>query len=171
LTRALLKAISAPPIARLRVIAVFERTPVEMKARPQKPSARKPTARKSAATGKRAAVAGKAKVTARPARTAKGAKTSSKPVRTTLGADCTIEHAPGLHEQLAKILDDRACVTLDFGALKRCDTAGLQVLAAFVRERREAGRAIELVGLSEHFLATAKLIGLSALFANAEVGA
>jgi ABC-type transporter Mla MlaB component len=142
-----------------------------MKARPHKPSARKPSARKPAVTGKRAAVARKARVTAKPASAAKRAKAASKPVRTILSADCTIEHAPGLQQQLAKVLDDRACVTLDFGAVKRCDTAGMQVLVAFIRERREAGREVELASLSENFLATAKLIGLAALFENAGAGA
>jgi anti-anti-sigma regulatory factor len=155
-----------------------------MKARPTKPSARGTAAKKPAATGKRAAVARKAKVTAKPAqsekpalsakpaqsaksaRAAKPAKAvaAGKPSRTALGAECTIEHAPELQRQLSKVLADRACVTLDFSAVKRCDTAGMQVLAAFIRERREAGRDIELASMSESFLATVKLLGLSALF-------
>jgi anti-anti-sigma regulatory factor len=147
-----------------------------MKARPKKPGARNTAAKKPAA-GKRAAVARKAKVTAKPAKSAHSAKPvkpahAAKPVKATasrhsraaLGAECTIEHAPELQKQLAKVLDDRACVTLDFSAVKRCDTAGMQVLAAFIRERREAGRGIELASLSGNFLATAKLLGLSALF-------
>jgi anti-anti-sigma factor len=145
-----------------------------MKARPTKLSARG-TAKKPAATGKRAAVARKAKVTAKPAQPAKSAKaakpakpaTAGKPSRAALGADCTIEHAPELQKQLTKVLADRACVTLDFSAVKRCDTAGLQVLAAFIRERREAGRDIELASMSENFLATVKLLGLGALFTPA----
>ena len=94
----------------------------------------------------------------------RSAVSASKRSTIALGADCTIEHSPGLHKQLAKILADRACVTLDFTAVKRSDTAGLQVLAAFIRERREAGRAIELAGIQDNFLATAKLLGLDALF-------
>jgi ABC-type transporter Mla MlaB component len=149
-----------------------------MKARPKKPSVRGTAARKSAATGKRAAVAGKARVTAKPAKpatsgkAAKAAKAaSSKRSLAALGADCTIEHAPGLQKQLARVLADRACVTLDFSAVKRCDTAGMQVLAAFIRERREAGRDVELASMSENFLTTVKLLGLDALFVTAEVRA
>jgi anti-anti-sigma regulatory factor len=142
-----------------------------MKARPTKPSARGTAAKKPAATGKRAAVARKAKVTAKPTKAVKPAK-AAKPSRAALGAECTIEHAPELQKQLAKVLTDRACVTLDFSAVKRCDTAGLQVLAAFIRERREAGRDIELASMSENFLATVKLLGLGALFTPpAEVSA
>jgi ABC-type transporter Mla MlaB component len=131
-----------------------------MKARPNKPSARGTAAKKPAA-GKRAAVARKAQATAKPA----------KHSRTALGAECTIEHAPALQKQLAKVLAARARVTLDFSAVKRCDTAGMQVLVAFIRERRGAGRDVELASLSDNFLATAKLLGLSALFAPAEVRA
>jgi anti-anti-sigma regulatory factor len=91
-----------------------------------------------------------------------------------LGAECTIEHAPALHEQLAKVIADRACVTLDFSAVQRCDTAGLQLLASFLRERREAGLAVALTGTSDHFMTTAGVLGLAAFFgadgAPAEAG-
>jgi ABC-type transporter Mla MlaB component len=152
-----------------------------MKARPQKPSARSTAAKKPAAAGKRAAVARKVKVAARPAKPTRAARSASaakrakappaQAARAALGADCTIEHAPGLQKQLAKLLGDRAFVTIDFSAVKRCDTAGMQVLAAFIRERREAGRDVELASMSENFLATAQLLGLSALFAPAGAAA
>jgi ABC-type transporter Mla MlaB component len=124
-----------------------------MKARPKKPSARGTAAKKPAVARTRSPVRKKAR-----------AKAVSKTAVMALGADCTIEHAPGLHKALVKILADRACVTLDFAAVKRCDTAGLQVLAAFIRERREAGRKVELHGVSDNFLATTRILGLSALF-------
>ncbi len=168
-----------------------------MKARPKKPGARVTAAKKSA-VARPAVVAKKAPHPARPANAARAAKpslrakhspaksaslhkhaasakradsTASKPSRTMLDADCTIEHAPGLQKQLAKVLDDRACVTLDFSAVKRCDTAGMQVLAAFIRERREAGHDVELASMSANFLATVKLLGLNALFTQEEVRA
>ena len=134
-----------------------------MKARPKKPSARGTAAKKPAAAGKHAAIARKASATVKPVKQAK-APATQRSRTTALGADCTIEHAPELQKQLAKVLADRACVTLDFSAVKRCDTAGMQVLAAFIRERREAGRDIELASLSDNFRATAKLLGLTALF-------
>jgi anti-anti-sigma regulatory factor len=139
-----------------------------MKARPKKPSARGTAAKKPAAAGKRAAVARKAQVTPKAA---KSAKAPSRQPPTALGADCTIEHAPALQKQLLKALANRARVTLDFSAVKRCDTAGMQVLAAFIRERRGAGREVELASLSENFLATAQLLGLSALFEPVGSGA
>jgi anti-anti-sigma regulatory factor len=139
-----------------------------MKARPPKPGARGTAAKKPAAV-KRAAVARKAKVTAKPAKASKPARAAAaaKPSRAVLNADCTIEHAPELQKQLATVLADRACVTLDFSAVKRCDTAGMQVLAAFIRERREAGRDVALASMSQNFLATVQLLGLNALFTPA----
>ena len=127
-----------------------------MKARRKKSSARVAPARKAAVTRKPSVVASAKRVPA--------ARKTRSPVARSLGADCTIEHAPGLHAQLSKILAESARVTLDFSAVKRCDTAGLQVLAAFIRERREAGREVELAGVSDNFLSTVKLLGLSALF-------
>jgi ABC-type transporter Mla MlaB component len=127
-----------------------------MKARRKKTSAPDTAAKKPAVFRKRAAeVAAKRPV----------ADAATKRSTIALASDCTIEHSPGLHKQLVKSLADRACVTLDFAAVKRSDTAGLQVLAAFIRERREAGREVELAGVPDNFLATARLLGLSALFA------
>jgi anti-anti-sigma regulatory factor len=146
--------------------------PVDMKTRRKKPGARGNSASRSAKTeAPRKAAARKpaAKRTA-PRAAVSHARASSSPANpvTTVGADCTIEHAPGLHKQLAKVLTSSACVTLDVTAVKRCDTAGLQVLAAFIRERREAGREVALAGVSDNFLATAKLLGLSSLFSIEE---
>jgi anti-anti-sigma regulatory factor len=144
-----------------------------MKARRKKSSAGGTAAKKPAVSRKRPAHAAQKRpgdvATKRAANAAapkRSAVRASKRSTITLGADCTIEHSPGLHQQLAKILADRACVTLDFTAVKRSDTAGLQVLAAFIRERREAGRAIELAGIQDNFFATARLLGLDALFAE-----
>jgi anti-anti-sigma regulatory factor len=132
-----------------------------MKARLKKPGARGTAAVASSRKPATRKLAPRKTASRSAARTAASAKSPA----TRLGTDCTIEHAPALHKQLAKLLADRACVTLDFTAVKRCDTAGMQVLAAFVRERREAGRKLELAGMSESFVVTAQLLGLGAVFA------
>jgi len=139
-----------------------------MKARRKKPSAGRTPAKKSAVLRKRPADAAPKQQATRVA--PKRGVAASKRSTIALAADCTIEHSPGLHAQLAKILADRACVTLDFTAVKRSDTAGLQVLAAFIRERREAGGEIELAGVHDNFLATARLLGLGELFSPAMEG-
>src|SRR5688572_32473576 len=143
-----------------------------MKPRRKKSGARAPAAKKPAVASKRAQAKSKAASPSKLARTSRPTPASTKRRAATgpsegVGADCTIEHAPALHKRLAKVLANRACVTVDLAQVRRCDTAGLQVLVAFVRERREAGREVQLTGASENFLATTKLLGLSALTESA----
>jgi anti-anti-sigma regulatory factor len=98
-----------------------------------------------------------ASAAARPAK-----RTSSKVA--SLAADCTIAQAGALKSQLAKVVGATSAVTLDISAVRRIDTAGFQVLAAFIRERRSAGRGVQCEGASESFTVTAGLLGLGALF-------
>jgi ABC-type transporter Mla MlaB component len=129
-----------------------------MNARRKKSPARAVSAKKPATPRKRPSHASKA--AARPASGSTKRRAATGP-REALGADCTIEHAPALHKRLAKVLANRACVTLDLGEVRRCDTAGLQVLVAFVRERREAGREVELKDAPDSIRSAAKLLGLT----------
>jgi ABC-type transporter Mla MlaB component len=69
-----------------------------------------------------------------------------------------------LKADLARVLAKPAVVTLDLSAVRRVDTAALQVLTSFIRERRAAGRGVECQGASDAFLATADVLGLRALF-------
>jgi ABC-type transporter Mla MlaB component len=124
-----------------------------MKARRNKSRAQASAARKPAPARKRSNPATRSASPPAKRRAATGP-------REALGADCTIEHAPALHKRLAKVLANRACVTLDLGDVRRCDTAGLQVLVAFVRERREAGRDVELSNAPDALLSAVKLLGL-----------
>jgi ABC-type transporter Mla MlaB component len=124
---------------------------------------RQPVTRNSASSSRRPVAKKPGSGAARP--------TEKESANIALGADCTIEHTPSLHTQLAKVLADRACVTLDVSAVKRCDTAGLQLLAAFLRERREAGLPVQLTGTSDNFMTTANVLGLAALFGTAGGGA
>lgn len=143
-----------------------------MKARPKKPSARSTAVKKPAVARGRSVSAASKRPAPKATAVAKASRKtpkapavrSSKAPLATVGADCTIEHATGLHKQLLKMLADRACVTLDVTAVKRCDTAGLQVLATFVRERREAGLPVELKGATEAFVGPVTLLGLGTLF-------
>jgi ABC-type transporter Mla MlaB component len=134
-----------------------------MKPRRKKSGARAAAAKKPAVASKRAKSASPRKLTraSRPAPASTKGRAATGSAREALGADCTIEHAPGIHKRLAKVLANRACVTVDLAEVRRCDTAGLQVLVAFVRERREAGREVELTDASDAFLSAAKLLGLT----------
>ena len=84
-----------------------------------------------------------------------------------LTADCTVAQAAAMKAQLAKVVSRAATVTLDLSAVRRIDTAGFQVLAAFVRERRTAGHDVQFHGASDAFSVTANLLGLGALFGTA----
>lgn len=80
-----------------------------------------------------------------------------------VAAECTVADAGTLKSALAKLLDDTGVVTLDIGSVQRIDTAGLQVITTFVRERESLGRQVEWLGAAPSLVAAAKLLGLSSL--------
>ena len=78
----------------------------------------------------------------------------------TLSAACTVAEAEALKSQLALRLDESGPVTVDVSAVQRIDTAALQLLAAFVRDRRTAGRGVQWRGRAAALDAAASLLGL-----------
>ena len=80
-----------------------------------------------------------------------------------VAAECTVADASSLKTGLSKLLEESGIVTLDIGAVQRIDTAGLQVIATFVRERESHGRQLQWRGHAPALSAAAKLLGLSAL--------
>jgi len=101
------------------------------------------------------------------------AATATKPVRRTttttkvgvfeLPAECTTADAGALKARLLKLIAHPSTVTLDRGSVQRVDTATLQMLAAFVRDRRAEGLAVEWSGDGAAFKNAASLLGLSSL--------
>jgi phospholipid transport system transporter-binding protein len=88
-----------------------------------------------------------------------------------LAAECTAAEADSLKTALVELLDEPRPVTLEVGSLQRIDTAGLQLLAAFVRDRRTAGRPVGWRGRAAALDAAAGLLGLRTLLElPAEVG-
>jgi ABC-type transporter Mla MlaB component len=81
----------------------------------------------------------------------------------TLAAECMVSDAVTLKGQLAGLLDEPLPVTLDVTALQRIDTAGLQVITAFVRERAGNGRPVEWQGTAPVLTTAAQLLGLTSL--------
>ena len=126
--------------------------------RASKSAASKAAASKSGAAKSRAAKSPTVKAAATKGRTADPAPLATVP------ADCTIAQTGDLKADLARVLDLPAAVTIDLSAVRRIDTAALQVLTSFIRERRAAGRGVECRGASDAFLATADVLGLRALF-------
>jgi ABC-type transporter Mla MlaB component len=89
---------------------------------------------------------------------------SKEPVTTfALAAECTVADAASLKESLAALLDQPLPVTLDVTALQRIDTAGLQVISAFIRERAGNGRPVEWRGTAPVLTNAAQLLGLTSL--------
>jgi ABC-type transporter Mla MlaB component len=74
-----------------------------------------------------------------------------------------VAEAVSLKDRLAALLEEPQPVTLDVAALQRIDTAGLQVLAAFVRERADNGRAVEWQGTVPVLTTAAQLLGLTSV--------
>src|SRR5688572_13824076 len=59
---------------------------------------------------------------------------ASQPV-VTLGSNCTVKDAAALKQSLCAVLNSEAAVIIDVGAVDRIDTAAIQLLCAFVRQR------------------------------------
>lgn len=101
----------------------------------------------------------------RPARTTPAVATEHKTARGpfAVAAECTVADASSLKAGLAKLLDDTDIVTLDISAVQRIDTAGLQLIATFVREREARGRQVEWQGAAPVLATAAQLLGLDSL--------
>jgi phospholipid transport system transporter-binding protein len=80
-----------------------------------------------------------------------------------LAAECMVSDASSLKDSLAALLDEPLSVTLDLTALQRIDTAGLQVITAFVRERAGHGRSVQWQGTAPALTSAAQLLGLTSL--------
>jgi phospholipid transport system transporter-binding protein len=80
-----------------------------------------------------------------------------------LPAECSVSGARSLKDQLAALLDEPSPVTLDVSSLRRVDTAALQVIAAFIRERTGRGRCVQWQGSAAVLTTAAQLLGLNSV--------
>ena len=72
----------------------------------------------------------------------------------------TIRTINTLQAELAERLDESGTVQIDGSAVDRVDTAGLQLLAAFVRDLQAEARSVEWVGCSVALRRSANALGL-----------
>jgi len=72
----------------------------------------------------------------------------------------TIRTITSLQTELAERLDESGPLQIDATAVDRVDTAGLQLLAAFVRDLRAEARTVEWVGCSDALQKAARALGL-----------
>lgn len=80
-----------------------------------------------------------------------------------MNAECTLAEAEPLKTALIGLLDEPEAVTLDAGAVQRVDTAALQLLAAFVRDRRLLGRETQWRGADQTLQPAARLLGMDGM--------
>ena len=85
------------------------------------------------------------------------------PTSLCLAAEWLVSDASSLKQSLNGLLEQPLPVTLDVSALQRIDTAGLQLITAFVQERARQGRSVEWHGSAPVLSSAAQLLGLTSL--------
>jgi ABC-type transporter Mla MlaB component len=82
-----------------------------------------------------------------------------------LFSNSTVKDAAALKGTLEQVLEAPGSVTIDAKSVERIDTAIIQLLCAFVRDRAERNLAIEWRGTPQPLLDAARLLGVGALLA------
>ncbi len=80
-----------------------------------------------------------------------------------LPAECTLASAETLKLSLAALLKSVNPVTVDVRSVRRIDTASMQLLAAFARDRRLSELPVRMSGESAAFDEATRLLGLREL--------
>ncbi len=80
----------------------------------------------------------------------------------TCPASLDIAAAQASHERLQALLAADGDIRVVLEDLRRVDTAGVQLLWAFVRDVRAAGRTVHWVGASDALVGAARLLGIDA---------
>lgn len=93
-------------------------------------------------------------------RTAKAKPVAAESDTYTLSAECTVVESVALKSGLLGLLADPAPITLDVSQVQRIDTAGMQLIAAFVREREANGLQVQWQGTAAAFISASRLLGL-----------
>ena len=79
-----------------------------------------------------------------------------------LQVNCSVRDAAEFRRSLLDVIASETPVIIDATQLERIDTAALQVLAAFVRDRRAQGRGVTWVHVNEVLSEAARTLGLFA---------
>lgn len=87
-----------------------------------------------------------------------------------LGNDLGVERAADLKAQLAAQLDSGRSVVINGAAVERVHGAGLQVLAAFFRDRHNAGRKTRIESPSPTLVDAARVLALTTALGLPEPG-
>lgn len=82
-----------------------------------------------------------------------------------LSSNSTVKDATGLKDALLRLLDEPASVTIDVGSVERIDTAIMQLLCVFVRDRAERNLAVTWSATPQPLLDAARLLGVGSMLA------
>jgi ABC-type transporter Mla MlaB component len=82
-----------------------------------------------------------------------------------LSSNITVKDAAALKDVLVRLLDEPAVVAIDAKSVERIDTAIMQLLCAFVRDRAERSLAVTWSGTPSALLDAARLLGVGSLLA------
>ena len=89
-------------------------------------------------------------------------ETTGEPV-IVLAANCSVKDAAALKVSLSAVVQESTAVTLDTSAVERIDTATMQLLCAFVRDRSGRNQRVTWLGESQVLQDAARLLGVRAL--------
>lgn len=89
-------------------------------------------------------------------------ETAGEPV-IVLAANCSVKDAAALKVSLSAVVKESTAVTLDTSAVERIDTATMQLLCAFVRDRSGRNQPVTWLGASQALQDAARLLGVRAL--------
>ena len=78
-----------------------------------------------------------------------------------LNSEQGIRDVAELHQRLLQAVEHQHKVTIDASSVERVDTAILQILTAFIIERKKQGKVVEWTSPSEVFYRAASLIDLA----------
>jgi ABC-type transporter Mla MlaB component len=82
-----------------------------------------------------------------------------------LSSNSTVKDATGLKAALLKVLDEPASVTIDARSVERIDTAIMQLLCAFVRDRAERNLPVTWSATPQPLLDAVRLLGVGSMLA------
>ena len=133
---------SAPKARRMHADTWTESKELDGNPRLSSPKTMKTPKRKRAAAN---AVAAEAELTAAPI--------------ISLPANCTLRETQELKAACLRWIDSAETVKVDVSALQRIDTAAIQVLCAFVRERSGRGLPVCVEGSASALAEAARLLG------------
>jgi ABC-type transporter Mla MlaB component len=85
-----------------------------------------------------------------------------------LAANCSVKDAAALKSSLCALANESGAVTLDTSAVERVDTATMQLLCAFVRDRSARNQSVAWRGVSQALNDAVRLLGVAAMLGFAE---